>query len=218
MDANQSLGTRSTVSRGQLAKPCGAREDYDEKTKEKWYKTALIEIYPTGVCGEQTMAEPTAATFGSQVVSVFLRDDAQGAGKAVEMKNLEVIERLYEAFLSRDMDTLLANMDEDVEWSISGPSEVPFVGACRGRAEVATVLQKSFAAVGEQEPEVEAVEAKGDCVTVHGFERGLHKPSGNRYETHWTHRFTLRDGKVVRFEEEFEPAPILEAMRAPGAR
>ena len=163
------------------------------------------------------MSLPTASTFASQVSTVFQRDDPGAAGKVNALANLHVIERMYEAFLERDLEALLEGMDENVEWQITGPAQVPFVGACRGRREVAVALQKGFAAVSDQDPEVEAVQAEGDAVTVRGFERGVHQPTGNRYETHWVHRFTLRDGKVVKFEEEFEAAPFLEAMREPGA-
>jgi ketosteroid isomerase-like protein len=74
------------------------------------------------------------------------------------------------------------------------------------------VLQKSFATVQNQQTEVRQVIAKGDTVTVHGYERGTHQPTGNAYETTWVHVFTLLDGKVVKFHEEFDHGTFLNAM------
>jgi uncharacterized protein len=158
------------------------------------------------------MSQIAAQTLAGEVVTVFQRDDPDAAAKTTEQANLQVIQRLYEAFMRRDVVALLDGMSEDVEWNIAGPAEVPFTGAVRGRGEVARVLQKSFATVQDQQPEVRQVIAKEDIVTVHGHERGIHQPSGKPYETSWVHVFTLRDGKVAKFHEEFDHAPILEAM------
>jgi ketosteroid isomerase-like protein len=59
---------------------------------------------------------------------------------------------------------------------------------------------------------VRQVIADGSTVTVYGFERGTHQPTGSAYETTWKHVFTLHEGKVTRFHEEFDHGPILEAM------
>jgi ketosteroid isomerase-like protein len=159
------------------------------------------------------MSQTATQALGQEVVAVFHRDDASAFAKINEQANLQIVQRLYDAFLGRDVAALLGDLDEDVEWNIAGPEEVPFTGAVRGRHEVANVLQKSFATVSDQRPEVRRVSAEGDTVTVFGFERGNHQPTGNPYEVTWTHVFTLRDGKVVKFHEEFEHGPILAAMR-----
>jgi ketosteroid isomerase-like protein len=160
------------------------------------------------------MSQAATQSLAREVVSVFNRDHAGASAKIAEQKNVQIIQQLYDAFLRRDVVALLDGMDEDVEWRIDGPAEVPFTGAARGHQEVARALQRSFATVRDQQPEIRHVIAEGDTVTVHGFERGKHLPTGNPYAASWTHVFTLRDGKVVRFHEEFDHAPILETMRA----
>jgi ketosteroid isomerase-like protein len=158
------------------------------------------------------MSQSTAPSLAAEVFTAFARDDPDAAARTTEQANLRIIQRMYEAFMRRDVVALLDDMAEDVEWNIVGPAEVPFTGAVRGRGEVARVLQKSFATVRDQQPEVRQVVAEGDQVKVHGHERGVHQPTGSAYETSWVHVFTLSDGKVVKFHEEFEAAPILEAM------
>jgi ketosteroid isomerase-like protein len=163
------------------------------------------------------MSQTASQALAEEVVTVFRRDDPSASAKISEQGNLHIIQRLYDAFLRRDVAALLDDLDEDVEWNIAGPEEVPFTGAVRGRDEVAHVLQKSFTTVSDQQPEVRRVSAEGDTVTVFGFERGKHQPTGARYEVTWTHVFTLRDGKVVKFHEEFDHGPILAAMRGAEA-
>jgi ketosteroid isomerase-like protein len=160
------------------------------------------------------MTQTASPSVAREALTALDRNDAGAPAPIAEQGNVQLIQRLYDAFLRRDVVALLDGMDEDVEWRIDGPAEIPFTGAARGHGEVVRVLQKSFATVQDQQPEVRKVSAEGDTVTVHGFERGTHKPTGNPYETSWVHVFTLREGKVVKFHEEFEHAPILEAMRA----
>ena len=158
------------------------------------------------------MSQIAAQPLARNVFTTLAHDDPDAAARTTEQMNLQVIQRMYEAFLRRDVVALLDDMAEDIEWNIAGPAEVPFTGAVRGRGEVVRVLQKSFATVKDQQPEVRQVMAEGDTVKVHGYERGTHQPTGNPYETSWVHVFTLHDGKVVKFHEEFDHAPILDAM------
>jgi ketosteroid isomerase-like protein len=160
------------------------------------------------------MTQTASPSVAREALTALDRNDAGASAPTADQANVQIIRQLYDAFLRRDVVALLDGMDEDVEWRIDGPAEIPFTGTARGHGEVARVLQKSFATVQDQQPEVRQVCAEGDTVTVHGFERGTHKPTGNPYETSWVHVFTLRDGKVVKFHEEFEHAPILEAMRS----
>ena len=110
------------------------------------------------------MSQIAAPSLAGGVATVFQRDDPDAAAKTAEQANLRVIQRMYEAFMRRDIVALLDDMAEDVEWNIAGPAEVPFTGAVRGRGEVARVLQKSFAMVRDQQPEVREVVAEGDQV------------------------------------------------------
>src|SRR5260370_5463657 len=112
------------------------------------------------------MSQTASPTLAEEVGTVFQRDDASAFVKIKEQGNLQIMQRLYEAFLRRDVAALLDDLDEEVEWNIAGPVEVPFTGAVRGRNEVAIVLQKSFATVSDQRPEVRRVSAEGDTVTV----------------------------------------------------
>ena len=52
-----------------------------------------------------------------------------------------------------------------------------------------------------------------DTVAVVGFTRCLAKPTGKSYETDFVHLVTLREGKVIRFQEFFDTFVAAEAFR-----
>jgi ketosteroid isomerase-like protein len=52
-----------------------------------------------------------------------------------------VVDAFYEAYTERDVDKIAPFIDDDVEWTISGPVDVlPFCGTCRGKAAVLDVI------------------------------------------------------------------------------
>ena len=153
-----------------------------------------------------------------QVYTAYLRGDEGAERKVQEQANVRLLQRAYQAFLEGNGEGLLATLADDVDWHIAGPDEVPFVGAARGRDEVAAVLRKSFQTVEDQRPEVHEVIAQGDTVVVVGHERGRCKPTGAPYEGFWVHVFTFRDGQIAKFREYFDTAAFTSAMRADGTK
>ena len=56
--------------------------------------------------------------------------------------------------------------------------------------------------------------AQGDTVVVLGFERNLIKPTGRTFEQEWAHVYTLKDGKIVRFQALEDTAAYIVAFDA----
>jgi ketosteroid isomerase-like protein len=157
-------------------------------------------------------AVATEAALSDQVYIAFLRGDDLATEKHAEMNNVEVIKDAYDAFVQGDADKLLALMDEDIDWHIAGPDSISFAGSNRGRNAVRRVLEKSFATVKNQQPEVRDVIAQGDTVTVIGHERGQCSTNNQEYESYWIHVFTLRDGKIIKFREYLDTAAMKDAF------
>ena len=113
-------------------------------------------------------------------------------------QNVDVVQRTYEAVGRGDIPALLDLLTDDVEWTLQGPSVVPFAGTRRGREGVA----EFFSLVGEtlefEQFEPREFVAQGDTVVVLGFERNLIKPTGRTFEQEWAHVYTLRDGKIAK--------------------
>lgn len=113
--------------------------------------------------------------------------------------NVDVVQETYEAVSHGDIPALLELLTDDVEWTLQGPSVIPFAGNRRGREGVA----EFFSLVGEtlefEQFEPREFVAQGETVVVLGFERSLVKPTGRMFEQEWAHVYALKDGKVAKF-------------------
>jgi uncharacterized protein len=131
----------------------------------------------------------------------FREGDAQVDGKLAEAQNVSLLREQYLALARGDFDAAVDLFHDDVDFEITGPPAVPFLGRWRGRPEVGEAMRRNFAMVEGQEPEVHAIIAQGDTVVVVAHERGRIRATGSPYSLHWVHVCTFRDGKVVRFRE-----------------
>ncbi|MDP9354547.1 MAG: nuclear transport factor 2 family protein [Chloroflexota bacterium] len=129
-------------------------------------------------------------------------------------QSVDVVQRCYEAVGRGDVPAVLDLLTDDVEWTLQGPSAIPFAGLRRGRAGVA----EFFSLVGDtldfHQFEPHEFVAAGDTVVVLGYERSLVKPTGRTFEQEWTHVYTVRDGKIARFRAFEDTATIAGAFNA----
>jgi uncharacterized protein len=124
-----------------------------------------------------------------------------------------VIQSMYAAFGRGDVEGLLGLCHDDVDWSMLGSIDLPYIGRFQGKAE----LLRWFGLVAEFD-DIQAFEpreffAGADHVTVLGWERTRAKPGKAVFETPWVHLFTLRDGKVARFVGMYDTAAVEVARR-----
>lgn len=122
--------------------------------------------------------------------------------------------RLYEAFSSGDVEGLLALLDPEVEWELVGPDEIPYFGAYRGVEEV-----RSFLGLLGEHCRVEEFEVLSLIETDHGAlaegrERGHYTGHSRAYEMRWCHVLEIVDGRVKRFTDHLDTAPMIEAWRS----
>ncbi len=110
----------------------------------------------------------------------------------------QVARQAYERFANGDIDGILAMMSDDVRWEV--PKVLPQGGSFEGRDGVG----EFFAGVVREWPELqvesEELVADGDQAVSLGRARGK-RPSGENAEWSFSHVFTVRNGKIVRFRE-----------------
>ncbi len=113
-------------------------------------------------------------------------------------QNVDVVRQNYEAVGRGDIPAVLDLLTDDVEWTLQGPSVIPFARTRHGREGVA----EFFALVGDtlefQQFEPREFVAHGDTVVVLGYEHNLIKPTGRTFEQEWAHVYTLRNGKIAK--------------------
>ena len=110
------------------------------------------------------------------------------------MTNAEIVRSLYERWANGENPGDL--YDADIEWSMPHPG-----GQVKGRDEVVAFLRSFMGAWDEHEMELEEVQELDDGrVLVLFTERARGRLSGVETEVRPAGLYTLRDGRIVRFE------------------
>jgi ketosteroid isomerase-like protein len=133
---------------------------------------------------------------------------------AMSSANIAFVESLYAAFGRGDIATVIAGLTFDVDWNVNGRrQDYPLIGRWKGRDGV----QKFFEGVTEhQEPmsfSPREFFAAEDRVCVLGHYTWKVRKTGCTVASDWAHIFTLRDGKVAKFQEFTDTAQFAEAYR-----
>jgi ketosteroid isomerase-like protein len=125
--------------------------------------------------------------------------------------NVAIVQQTYEAVGRGDISAVLDVLTDDVEWTLQGPTTIPFAGTRHGHEGVA-----DFFAQIAQSLEFELFEpydmiGQGDTVVAIGRERSRSTASGHAVVQEWAHVYTLTDGKISRFRA-FEDTAALDAV------
>ncbi len=124
-----------------------------------------------------------------------------------------VAQQAYEAFQRADIPGVLSQLSDDVEWTIPTIENVSFSGPRRGRDRVA----EFFATLAQQQDVIrfepkESV-ASDDKVVALGSYQWKVKSTGRTWGSDFAHVFTIRDGKIVRFQEYTDSAAAAAAYK-----
>ena len=128
------------------------------------------------------------------------------------MSSVEATRRSYEAFARGDMDGVVADMDEAIEWHQA--QGLPHGGLYRGLAEVRRAI---FGPLDEEWWDEFAADAHefldaGDHVVVIGRYRGRAKGTGKPLDVPFVHVWTYSGGKAIRFRQFLDTAGWVEAL------
>ncbi|MEP7242721.1 MAG: nuclear transport factor 2 family protein [Gammaproteobacteria bacterium] len=146
-------------------------------------------------------------------VAVVLLALMAGAGTSVSAAaepakdpDLKVIETLYAAFEKGDVEAIVALMDDSVEWVAPGPAIIPFAGTFKGKEGIRRFFTMAVERLEVRDQKVTGFLSKRGLVAALGFEDMLVKSTGKTYRSNWVHLYTLRHGKIVKFEEFVDTA------------
>ncbi len=126
------------------------------------------------------------------------------------------MKELYEAFGRGDIPTVLAAMDEGIEWyQAEGhpwPIDRPIVGPQRV---LEGVVQRIGAELEGFEIHPTRFLGDGDTVIMEGRYRAQrHKATGKSLDAEVVHVWDLRNGKIVRFHQYVDTRQLAEVMGA----
>lgn len=130
-----------------------------------------------------------------------------------ENSNVQVVKEAYHRFQSGDIPTLISTLDDDVTFHTRGPSIIPTAGTFRGHEGVANYFKKLAESEDVLAFEPRMYLAEGNTVVALGHYQGRTRATGRPLDFDWAQVFTLRDGRVVRWENFFDTAAVAEAHR-----
>jgi ketosteroid isomerase-like protein len=132
-----------------------------------------------------------------------------------QTSNTEVVQNAYAAFARGDMQALLGCFADDILWNAvygTGP-HVPTSGVRQGKAAVAEFFKQVAANVNFSAFEPQEFVAAGDKVVALGHYTAT-TPIGKSFDADFAMVFTLRHGKIARFQEFSDSAGINAAYAA----
>ncbi len=126
--------------------------------------------------------------------------------------NLEIVRRSYDAFARGDLDAVVADMDDGIEWQQAQglPHGGTYHGIVAVRANVFDPLDRDWWSVFSAEP-AEFLDAGAEVVVL-GRYRGTAKETGRGLDVPFVHVWSLRDGKAWRFRQFLDTAGWVEAL------
>ena len=119
---------------------------------------------------------------------------------------IEIVRKLYAAFGSGDIQAILANVADEVDWEFVGPATLAYAGRRRNRDEVA-----AFFADIPKADDIHMFEPRefidgGAHVTVLGWEQSTALDTKKEFSSEWVHVFTFKNDKVTRWRGFFNTA------------
>ena len=125
-------------------------------------------------------------------------------------ENAAVVQSVYDAFGRGDVETIFGLVHPEVDTYQS--SRLPWGGSYSGYEGFGEFLAKLTGAVESRVDTERYIDDEEDHVVAVGRTRGRVLATGNRFDVPETHVWTMRDGKVVRFESYSDTKIMREAL------
>jgi ketosteroid isomerase-like protein len=133
-----------------------------------------------------------------------------------EQENTLLVQQTYDHFQSGDIPAVLDLLSEDVQWVTAEVEGAPLGGTLRGREQVGQFFQSLSDIQEVRHFEPRDFVAQDDRVVALGHYAWHVKTTGRNWESDFAHVFTVREGKVTRYQEYTDTAALAEAYREGG--
>jgi ketosteroid isomerase-like protein len=127
---------------------------------------------------------------------------------------IRALQRIYEALSRWDVDEFINDVTHDFEFVL--PETVPWGGTRHGHDGVASYTTIFRDHVEGQWADADDFIDAGEVIVVLGRLRGRARDSGEEFEVHFAHVWTLTDGMPSRCRSYFDTAPVMAALASPS--
>jgi ketosteroid isomerase-like protein len=128
-----------------------------------------------------------------------------------EQANTQLIQRAYQSVATRDIQSFLDLLAEDVLWQLPDMPNVPFSGTWQGRQQVAEFFRRMAEVQDIVEFEPQKFIAQGKKVVVLGRFAMRIKATGNDSRSLWAHVWTIEGGRVTKMREYVDSLAVSRA-------
>ena len=126
-------------------------------------------------------------------------------------QNKSIVNQAYSNFKTGNINGILDLITDDVNWTLPQMEGVPFSGTRTGRASVGEFFQSVVSTQESLSFEPRELIAEGDKVVALGSYQWRVKSNSREFGGDFAHVFTIRDGKVVAFNEYMDTAACTAA-------
>jgi ketosteroid isomerase-like protein len=123
---------------------------------------------------------------------------------------IQAVRRIYDALSRWDMDEFANDVTHDFEFVL--PETLPWGGKRHGHDGVSAYATIFRDHVDGQWADADDFIDAGDLIVVLGRLRGRAKTSGEAFEVHFAHVWSLSDGMPSRCRSYFDTAPIMAVL------
>jgi ketosteroid isomerase-like protein len=127
--------------------------------------------------------------------------------------SVQIVKDAYDRFSKGDIEGILSNVSENIEWNTPEIENAPFGGRRRGRSEVAEFFESLNKTEEVTKFEPREFIAEGDRVVVLGTYGATVRETGRNVDIDWVHVFRITDGKISEFAEYFDTAAASKAYQ-----
>jgi uncharacterized protein len=128
------------------------------------------------------------------------------------LTNLKVVQKVYDAFATGDIPTVLGFLSADIDWTEA--EGFPYAGTYHGPK---AVLEGVFMRLGSEWEGFAAVPHEfidgGDTVVALGKYSGTYKRTGKSFQADFAHVWKMSDGKAIRFLQYVDTLVVHRALQ-----
>lgn len=134
-----------------------------------------------------------------------------------EKKNVELIKQAYGAFMQKDYEALFAIMQPQIEWeaAVGIGKKIPIGGLRKTLPEVKAYFKELEQLLQFKQYEIKEYVAEHEKVVAIGYYDAIVKQTNKPVKTPFVAVFTIKDEKIVKYEQYLDTAALLLAFEVP---
>ncbi|MGE4429718.1 MAG: nuclear transport factor 2 family protein [Sphingobium sp.] len=125
-----------------------------------------------------------------------------------EEANTKVVREICQSLADRNVDGIMAQLDDDANWTIVGRPDRFRFGGKSDKAGSRATLEGFLGGFSEFSFVVDSITAQDDRVAVRATSQGK-GPGGAVYQNNYLMLYRLENGKVIEALEYFDPFEVL---------